>query len=198
MEYVVSLHINLCYMCKPLDEYRLYLENLVENKSSETFSNGGKDYASILMSILLNHTKQSVCMFCEGFKPDLIEEHDYWESLERYLDDQNKKLHVIVNTNNYVNQRPLRRLFEAQKKRNNDGSIMVYLIDDEGREIIKQQFNGALNNFAVFDDDMYRLEYLPSEYKAFGSFNNTDYTKLLRNLFDRVLEKSQLINDVNA
>lgn len=198
MEYVVSLRINLCYMCKPLDEYRLYLENLVENKSSETFSNGGKDYASILMSILLNHTKQSVCMFCEGFKPDLIEEHDYWESLERYLDDQNKKLHVIVNTNNYVNQRPLRRLFEAQKKRNNDGSIMVYLINDEGREIIKQQFNGALNNFAVFDDDMYRLEYLPSEYKAFGSFNNTDYTKLLRNLFDRVLEKSQLINDANA
>ena len=185
-------------MCKPLDEYRLYLENLVENKSSETFSNGGKDYASILMSILLNHTKQSVCMFCEGFKPDLIEEHDYWESLERYLGDQNKKLHVIVNTSNYVNQKPLKRLFEVQQERNNDGSIMVYLINDEGREIIKQQFNGALNNFAVFDDDMYRLEYLPSEYKAFGSFNNTDYTKLLRNLFDRVLEKSQLINDANA
>lgn len=198
MKYVVSLCINLCYMCKPLDEYRLYLENLVENKSSETFSNGGKDYASILMSILLNHTKQSVCMFCEGFKPDLIEERDYWESLERYLGDQNKKLHVIVNTSNYVNQKPLKRLFEVQQERNNDGSIMVYLINNEGREIIKQQFNGALNNFAVFDEDMYRLEYLPSEYKAFGSFNNTDYAKLLRNLFDRVLEKSQLIKNANA
>lgn len=198
MKYIVSLHINLYYMCKPLDEYRSYLENLVENKSPETFSNGGKDYASILMSVLLDHTKQSVYMFCEGFKPDLIEEHDYWQSLKRYLDDPNKKLHVIVNTNDYVNQRPLKRLFKVQQERNNDGSIMVYSINDEGREIIKKQFNGALNNFAVFDEDMYRLEYLPSEYKAFGSFNNTDYTDLLRNLFDRVLEKSQLINDASA
>ena len=95
-------------------------------------------------------------------------------------------------------KKPLKKLFEVQQERNNDGSIMVYLINNEGREIIKQQFNGALNNFAVFDEDMYRLEYLPSEYKAFGSFNNTDYTKLLRNLFDRVLEKSQLINDASA
>lgn len=185
-------------MCKLLDEYRIYLENLVREKSTVTFSNGGKDYASILMSILLDNTKSSVCMFCEGFGPNLITQSDYWSALTKYLDNKDKKLHVIVNSKDYIKQEPLQKLFDTQRERNNDGSIMVYLINDEGREIIKQQFNGVLNNFAVFDEDMYRLEYLPSEYKAFGSFNNTDDTKLLRNLFDRVLEKSQLINDASA
>ena len=92
-------------------------------------------------------------MFCEGFGPNLITQSDYWSALTKYLDNKDKKLHVIVNSKDYIKQEPLQKLFDTQRERNNDGSIMVYLINDEGREIIKQQFNGALNNFAVFDED---------------------------------------------
>ena len=184
-------------MGESLDEYRTYLENLAAQKSPTLFSNGGKDYASILMSILLKNTTHSVHMFCEGFKPDLIKQHDYWEALTEYLNQKDKELHVIVNTNSYCDQLPLQTLFNVQRARGND-SIQVRLISEEGREKIKKQFNGALNNFAVFDKNMYRLEYEPSDYKAFGSFNDPKDSELLLNLFNEVFNLSKDINGAIA
>lgn len=185
--------LKLKTMCKPLNEYESYLENLVREKSSVTFSNGGIEYAAVLMSILLKYTKHSVCMFCDGFKPELIKNEVYWKALNEYLKDKSKKLIVIVNTDAYIKEEPLQALYNAQQARGFDKSIMVYKIDEEGREMIKQQFNGSLNHFAIFDDDMYRLEYAPTDYKAFGSFNNTSHVKLLRSLFDSVIEHSTSI-----
>lgn len=182
--------LNLKTMCKPLNEYQLYLENLVREKSSVTFSNGGIEYAAVLMSILFKNTKHSVCMFCDGFKPELIKNDIYWSALNEYLEDKSKKLIVIVNTDAYIHEEPLQALHNAQQARGFDKSIMVYKIDKEGREMIKRQFNGSLNHFAIFDDDMYRLEYAPLEYKAFGSFNNTSHVDLLRSLFDSVIDYS--------
>ena len=133
-------------------------------------------------------------MFCEGFKPDLITETDYWEALSEYLTHTERTLRVLVNSNAYVDKEPLKTLFAKQAERNNDDTIQIRLITEEGRKDIMGQFNGALNNFAVFDDDMYRLEYEPSEYKAFGSFNNPEDAKLLLELFNKVFEKSEQLN----
>lgn len=181
-------------MCTPLNEYRDYLTKLVKENSPLLFSNGGKEYASILMSILLENTSRSICMFCEGFKPDLIIEKDYWEALSKYLAQTEKTLHVLVNSDAYVDAKPLQTLFAKQAERNNDDTIQIRLITAEGRNDIMAQFNGALNNFAVFDDNMYRLEYEPSEYKAFGSFNDPEDAKLLLELFNKVFEKSEPLN----
>ncbi|WP_289739511.1 hypothetical protein [Paramuribaculum intestinale] len=170
------------------------MTKLVKEKSPLLFSNGGKEYASILMSILLKNTSKSICMFCEGFKPDLITETDYWEALSEYLTHTERTLRVLVNSNAYVDKEPLKTLFAKQAERNNDDTIQIRLITEEGRKDIMGQFNGALNNFAVFDDDMYRLEYEPSEYKAFGSFNNPEDAKLLLELFNKVFEKSEQLN----
>lgn len=134
-------------------------------------------------------------MFCEGFKPDLITSTAYWDALEKYLRETDRTLHILVNSDSYIKDRPLQAVFEEQKRRGYDGTIQVRLIDDNGREAIKGQFNGALNNFSVFDDNMYRLEYEPSEYKAFGSFNNPEDAKLLLDLFNSVFEKSQPLNN---
>ncbi len=181
-------------MCISLKEYREYLEKLVAEKSPQLFSNGGKEYASILMSILLKNTTNSVCIFCEGFRPLLIKEKDYWEALNAYLSEKERTLRVLVNSNSFVNEDPLQTLFKEQKNRNNDNTIQVRLISDNGREIIKNQFNGALNNFAVFDQDMYRLEYDPEGFKAFGSFNQPEDANILLNLFNNVFEESAPIN----
>ena len=185
-------------MCIPLSEYREYLERLVNEKSPILFSNGGIEYASILMSVLLKNTTHSVCMFCEGFKPELMTQPAYWETLSQYLEDKGKTLYVLVNSDAFVDSQPLRTLFAEQRERNFDGTIQIRLISQEGRDDIQTQFNGALNNFAVFDNDMYRLEYEPSDYKAFGSFNNPEDAKLLLDLFNSVFEKSQPLNDGTA
>lgn len=180
-------------MCIPLNEYREYLENLVKENSPVLFSNGGKDYASILMSILLKNTTNSVCMFCEGFRPDLIWQPDYKNALLDYLEHSDKTLYVLVNSDSCIGKEPLKALFEEMKKRGNN-TIQVRLITETGREFIRNQFNGALNNFAVFDKKMYRLEYDPVEFKAFGSFNQPEDAKILLELFNKVFKISQQIN----
>ena len=137
-------------------------------------------------------------MFCEGFKPDLITQPIYWDALLEYLKDTDKSLRVLVNSNSYIDAKPLQTLFSKQSERNNDDTIQIRVITEEGRNAIKAQFNGALNNFAVFDCLMYRLEYDPTDYKAFGSFNNPDDAELLLNLFNKVFEKSQPLNGTAA
>lgn len=124
-------------------------------------------------------------------------ETDYWEALNRYLNKTGKTLRVLVNSDEYINERPLQTLFE-KKREENGASIEVRLINKEGREKIQAQFNGELNNFAVFDEDMYRLEYVPQDYKAIGSFNHPEDAKLLLRLFNDVFEQSSEINGTTA
>ena len=54
-------------------------------------------------------------MFCEGFKPDLIMENDYWQALNRYLNKTGKSLRVLLNSDEYINEKPLQTLFEKKK-----------------------------------------------------------------------------------
>lgn len=137
-------------------------------------------------------------MFCEGFKPDLIKQQDYWKALSAYLEQKDRTLKVLVNSDAWVAQDPLQTLFKKQLERGNDNTIQVRLITDEGRNTIRAQFNGAMNNFAVFDTKMYRLEYNPNEYKAFGSFNNPDDAELLLKLFNNVFENSKPLSNGTA
>ena len=46
-----------------LDAYKKYLEELANNQSSALFANAGKEHASILMSLLFNHTVSDVRIF---------------------------------------------------------------------------------------------------------------------------------------
>lgn len=173
-----------------LKNYQDYLEYLAKEKSDEIFTNAGKAHASILMSILLKYTRNEVRIFCEGFKPDLVTTEPYWSELNRFLEKRENKISVLVESSDYLNDNPLLLLRNKKTERNND-SIKVRLIQEEDKKHIFESLNTKHCNFAVFDNEKFRLEHIPENYQAIGSFNHPDNCNKLMRLFDASFQNAE-------
>ena len=174
-----------------LQKYQDFLERLAWDNSDLTFSNGGIEHATILMSVLFQNTKKIARVYCIGFRPNLITRSPYWESLKHYLDDPNHIILVLVETDGYIDAEPLQMLKEKKKERAKIGqgdNIIVKAINDECKQHISDTFGDKHCNFAIFDDDKYRYEYDPINFKAYGSFNQPDNCKILTDEFDTAFD----------
>ena len=174
-----------------LKNYKDYLDGLIRVRSNAIFTNGGKEHASILMSKMFEQTNQEIRMYCEGFKPDLITLPPYIGALEEYL-KSGKKLRVLIEDDFYTNVNPFNLLREERSKRCDD-TIQYRLVNDVSRAIIKN-FSEGHCNFAVFDEDKFRLEISPEEYKAVGSFNSPNRAQVLIDVFEEAFDKANEIN----
>jgi hypothetical protein len=179
-----------------LRRYTDYIEELAKNKSPQLFTNGGIEYASQLMAVLFGNTNEEARIFCQGFKPDLITTQPYWNALQEYLENRNKVLKVLVETDEYVLSEPL-QLLKTEKDKRGDDTIQVKLATKETTKEIYDKFNGNPCNFAIFDDNKFRFENEPDGYKAFGSFNRKDYAGVLIAIFDEAFNKSADLNFLN-
>lgn len=183
-------------MCPPskqlLEKYREVLEDMARKHSSEPFTNKGKEYASILMSVLFQNTEHQVRMFAYGFRPDLIMTPPYWNTLKEYINDTDKPINVLVETNEFVKEEPMR--FLANAKERGRKNINVRLISEEQKKQIQEKMAPYAHcNFSVFDDNMYRMEFEPEEFKAFGSFNDKKECERLIGIFDNAYKSARVI-----
>ncbi len=176
-----------------LQRYADYIRGLAKAKSPQLFTNGGIEYASELMAVLLKNTNREARIFCQGFKPDLITTQPYWDALNEYLKDENKTIRVLVESDEYVQNEPLQLLMTEKAKRNNE-SVQVKLASHDTIQEIYGKLSGRPCNFAVFDNDKFRFENEPDGYKAFGSFNRQDYAGVLITIFDDAFNKSTTLN----
>lgn len=176
-----------------LRRYVEYIERLAREKSPEIFTNGGIEYASQLMAVLFKNTEKEARIFCQGFKPTLITTSPYWEELQKYLNDKNKSLKVLVESGDYANEAPVALLKEKRAERNDD-SIQIRVVSEQNRKKIYEGFDGKPCNFSIFDDNKFRFEYEPSGYRAFGSFNHPSNAKYLIRLFDEIFSESDILN----
>lgn len=171
--------------------YETYLENLASESSSDLFCNGGVEYASILMSVLLKNTKNIVRIYCKGFRPNLITREPYWSALKKYLEESRHQIMVLIQSSDCIEQRPLRYLQkikeERRAKNHEDNTIMVKRISPQARSEISKIY-GQDCNFAVFDDDKFRYEYDPEGFKAYGSFNQPETCGKLATVFDKIFQ----------
>ena len=166
-----------------LKKYIDYINKLAESKSPEIFTNGGIEYASQLMAVLFHNTEKEARLFCHGFRPDLICQQPYWNALQEYLQDDSKILHVLVECDDALHEEPMNLLRRTKERRGND-TVDYRLVKEDDREMIFRGLNGTHCNFAVFDNNKFRLEYDPDGFKAFGSFNHENNCKRLVDLFD--------------
>lgn len=179
------------FMCRQQDifnDYKDFLKNLTKTGSSKLFTNGGKEYASILMSVLLDNTNSVARIFSYGFRPDLVTTDEYKQALERFLKSSYKELRVMVETDEAVDKEPIKMLKKAYQEGNDH--VTLRLITPEDRKELINQLGGGHRNFAVFDNDKYRMEYDPDDFKAFGSFNDVETCTRLTTLFDKAFEKA--------
>lgn len=179
------------YTNEQLEKYKEYLRHLAETRSSTIFTNGGIEHASILMSILLDNTKSVARIFCEGFKPTLVLTDPYKASLEKYLEDVNKSIYVLIERDDWVNADAFKLLKDAASKRSD--KVVFKKIREQDQSRMFEQLNDQHCNFAIFDNDKFRFEYNPKEYKAFGSFNDISKSALLINIFDTAFNNAETI-----
>lgn len=170
------------------EDYKNFLETLASTGSSKLFTNGGKEYASILMSVLLDYTNSIARIFSYGFRPNLVLAPKYKEALERFLTTPHKELRVMVESDIAVKDEPIRMLQEAYQ--NGNKLVSLKLITSEDKEEIINQLGGGHRNFAIFDNNKYRMEYDPEDFKAFGSFNDTGICTRLTTLFDNAFDRA--------
>jgi len=176
-----------------LERYVAYIKKLASEKSPEIFTNGGAEYASELMAVLFQNTQAEARLFCQGFRPDLITREPYWGALNSYLADSGKLLHVLVESDDALYEAPMNLLRETRDRRG-DGTVDFRLVREEDRQKIFSGLNGTPCNFAVFDNDKFRLEYDPDGFKAFGSFKHEDNCGVLISLFDDAFSHADRLN----
>ena len=179
-----------------LKKYHDFLESLACTNSGRTFSNGGIEHAAILMSVLFQNTQDIARVYSIGFRPELITRLPYWESLNRFLDDPNHVLKVLVESDKYVDDLPIRLLRkkkEARSREGKDDTISVRKINEECRKRISDVFGDEHCNFAIFDKEKYRYEYDPENFRAYGSFNQPDNCNILKNEFEHAFEDAEVL-----
>lgn len=177
--------------------YQEYLESLYNEKSPKIFTNGGIEHASELMAKMFDVTKKEVRMFCRGLCPTLIQTDPYFSAFKKYVGNKegNRTIKIMVETDEYVNEEPFQILIKEKEARNDNAIEYKKIKEKDKKEIFSKLFTDHCN-FSVFDDDKFRLEISPSEYKALGSFNDRVMCGQLIKLFDDAFNNAEPINDV--
>lgn len=178
----------MCRQKEIYDTYRKFLDELARTSSPKLFTNGGKEYASILMSVLMDKTDSIARIFSFGFRPDLVWTSPYKEALENFIKSPGKELRIMVESDASMNKEPIQLLKNAYDGGNK--KISLKLITKNDKLNLISQLGGGHRNFAVFDDDKYRMEYNPEDFQAFGSFNDRETCQRLQGLFDDAFERA--------
>lgn len=202
---------------KKLSSYKEYLEDLAINNNNGVIFNAGKAHASILMATLLANTCKSLKMYCTGLRPDILDgfQGSYWDVFQKFferIDSEHFKknsIQILLQEDDRIEEMkknpdkitPFSILKKATKKFPN--IIVIKKIKADGKKKIEDDLGGLPQvksdyniNFSVFDNKAFRLEYMPKEYKAIGSFDNVDWCKRLSCCFDGVFNNQNLSQPV--
>lgn len=178
-----------------LEEYRRYLERLAENRSTDMFSNGGIKHTSVLISVFLQSTNSIARVYSYGVKSEWMPTDSKWYGLTDYLNYPKHKLLLLVENPNCIDDEMLRIIKESRSC--NKDTIQIRQISEKGKQMIVDKLGQDSCYFAVFDNDKFRFEYEPENFKSFGSFNKPDDCKILIELFDSVFIASPPLCAIN-
>lgn len=170
----------MCLTEKEAKEYREYLEKLASQKSKKMFSNGGKDHAVVLYSVLLQHTSLKARFFCEGGMSEIWQHPVFKKALVDALRKEDFEVCVLTRLHTTPN---FSWLPDDLKKK-----ITIKVASEANILKINEHFQTDSCNFSVFDKDMFRFEYDVMNYKAYGSFNEESVGNSMVSLFDECFD----------
>lgn len=170
----------MCLTEKEAREYREYLERLAKDKSPKMFSNGGKDHAVVLYSVLLEHTNDIARFYCEGGTSVIWRDPEFKSAIAKALEKTDFEIKILTRNASVPD---FSWLPEASRNR-----IVVKSATQAGISQINSHFQTSLCNFSVFDTEKFRFEYDVENYKAYGSFNEETVGISMTNLFDQCFD----------
>lgn len=156
-----------------LKGYENFLRKLAENDSSTIISNGGKDHAVILYSVLFDNTDKEVRIFCQSGNSEVWQDPVFIEALDKFLEKPGTDLKVLT-----AGEPSLASRWTDK------GNVDAFHIQEADKELIYTHFRNRKCNFAVFDKKRYRYEFNCDEFKAYGSFNAPEDSNEMAEMFD--------------
>ncbi len=161
--------------------YEKFLRHLAETDSSDVISNGGKDYAAMLYSVLLDNTADEVRIFCQSGASAVWHDPRFEESMANFLArNPLAKLKVLTAGEPALDSKWTDR-----------PNVTAYHIKETDKQKIYKHFRNNRCNFAVFDSKRYRYEYDCDMFKAYGSFNDSKIAGEMIALFDNAFANAQ-------
>ena len=163
-----------------LEKYEKKLLKAIKENSSDIFTNADEEHAAIAFSVLFKNTNNSLKIIAESFSGDISNDDKYVEALEQCLNKPGLKAEVLVLKTPNIKSRGYKALLKAKKELRN---VEIKTASEKSIAAIKQGMTksllsfGETHNMSIFDDKMYRLEYLPSQYTAFLAFNDKTLAK---------------------
>ncbi len=144
------------------------------------FSNGGKEHAVVLYTVLLQHTHFQARFFCEGGTSYIWCHPAFRSALTDALKKENFEVKILTRTDT---EPDFTWLPESLRQK-----ITVKKATGGGIDKINKHFLTDSCNFSVFDREMFRFEYDVERYKAYGSFNEETVGESMVTLFDNCFE----------
>ena len=180
-----------------LETYEEMLIEAAANKSCNLLPNADKNHAAVAYSVLFDSATSHINLVVESFKGDVSNNPKYVKSITRCLE---RGITFKVLSLNEPNPDSLgyKKLLEYNNLKN--GSVEIKKATLGSTSIIKKSAEdgglelGETHNFSLFDNDKYRLEFLPTEYMAFLSFNDPLFVSKYKIVFNEAFDLGVPIN----
>jgi hypothetical protein len=177
-----------------LQDYQNALKQYLAEKSDFIFKNSGINHALAFTGTIFE-TAIDLKMISHGLGKDLASKPEYVDKLRSFLEKENTKLSIAIESKEYWDGEALKLIRQAAIK--NPERFQIRLIPQNIIDTTVER-SGTFPNLMLADNCIFRFETVPSEYKAYGSFNRKEVYDKLYPFFKVVFDNSEKLKpDLN-
>ena len=179
-----------------MEEYKNFIEKLAKNKEESLYLNSGPEHAGIVLSTIFKNTKSELRIFAQGLKSGVATSDLYLDGLKSFLEKKNGTVKILIQEY-YSNEEPkVFNILSYYKFFNKEQVTIKTTQSKVFTKPEKEKIEPKSIHFTTGDDSIFRLEEDIVTFKAFGSFNNKEYTIKLNQIFDEIFE-SEKSNEID-
>ena len=175
---------------RDIENYTYAVENLYKSHDDTLFINDGIKLIGAIAHIFYENTKEVVRLYWCGHREMVACELYYWYALTEYLKHTDKKIMVLIDSEDEIEKGHI-QIFNKEKKNRQDDTISVKLITPDDKKMINDTLIEEYCSFEVFDNNMFRFEYNLEGFKGYCSFNKKNTCEFLIKLFDKAFNNKK-------
>ena len=165
-----------------------YIHRLADSQAEEAFTNSGPDRAAIVFNELFSNSSKEFRLYAGNLGGKISAKILYLSGLRQFLQKKHTILKILVeDTTKLTQNTELFTILKEYKSKIQIRESLVKAMSKDGKEM----------HFAVGDENMYRIEVDPKNFKAVGSFNDLSESKELSALFKRIFISDEYSSDKN-
>jgi len=165
-----------------LDKYKNDIEFLATTEENFEYNNKGEAHAAVVLSTMLNHTKENFLMFSGELDKAVANQEIFIFALKNYL-EENKPFKLLLEE---MPKKPSKALDLVKKYAKSKSNVEYKIITKTSKELLKDIFDGDMIHFSIADGKSYRLETDRKMYKAVCNFNDANIGVPLQELFNDI------------